>query len=163
MISLHTTTHTFIEPQPIQSLSSPASARQIEGSLYGSEADDRFLVIVDGEQVNDFKAKATTWSTDSLASGLKANANHTLVLWKATEDNTQKKAKGAASVGEGVLRDPALSHIPCFALAQRSPFRAHALTRIHAHTHPVRRVQPAGGWQLLRRRGAPEQKDPFHW
>ena len=42
-------------------------------------------------QVNDFKTKASTWKTFTLASDLEAGANHTLVLWKATEDNTQKK------------------------------------------------------------------------
>jgi len=74
-------------------------ASSIEASLYGSKSADRFLVIVDGELVNEFTTEATTWDTYSLTSGLSADSNHTLVLWKATEDNTQKNRKGAASFG----------------------------------------------------------------
>ena len=56
-------------------------------------------MIVDGEVVNDITTEATTLDTYTLASGLDTGANHTLVLWKATEDNTQKGKKGAASFG----------------------------------------------------------------
>ena len=69
----------------------------IEASLYGSTASDRFLVLVDGEEVSELKTKATTWKTFTLAEGLDASGNHSVVLWKATEDNSQKKKKGAAS------------------------------------------------------------------
>lgn len=75
-----------------------SGATSVEADLYGSSTGDRFLVLLDGAVVSDFVV-SSGWDTYTVAADLDAATTYGLVLWKATEDNKQKNAKGAAQFG----------------------------------------------------------------
>jgi len=76
------------------------SGTSISANLTGSVPGDRFLAVIDGKPQEPFDTsrRSKGWQTYTLASGL-TDGEHTLALWKITEDLSKKSLNGACRFG----------------------------------------------------------------